>query len=249
MTARGEKSMELRQDRWTANDIAELAEMLRSEADQKYRDFHSSLVPNNEKTIFIGIRVPRLREISREISKGSPKSFLKAVTDDFYELRMLKAYVTGLVKTNSFDEFAELCDRFIKSVNSWAVCDGFCASLKEVNKYKPQFFEYINNYLESDNEWSVRVALVIMLDYYLEDAYIDEVLKRCDGVTNKAYYVSVAQAWLLATAVAKCSDKTMKYLLDNSLDDVTFNRTVQKCVESRRVDEKTKDFLRTLKRH
>ena len=106
----------------------------------------------------------------------------------------------------------------------------------------------LEKYLASENEWEIRVALVIMLDYYLDDEYIDRVLERCDSVKNDAYYVSMAKAWLVATAVAKCKDKAMAYLLDNSLDNDTFNKAIQKCIESRRIDNETKDYLRTLKK-
>lgn len=240
--------MELRLENWTKDDVNDLVELLKSEANLKYRDFHSSLVPNNDKGVFIGIRVPRLREISKEIAKGNSRSFLKSASDDFYEIRMLKAYVTGLIKTQDFNDFASLFDSFIPSVDNWAVCDGFCCSVKEVKKYKAEFFQYIQKYLDSENEWAIRVAVVIMLNYYLDEEYIDFVLKRCDRINNKAYYVSVAQAWLLATAVAKCREKALAYLKSNSLDDITFNRTVQKCIDSRRIDDSTKNYLRGLKR-
>ena len=87
-----------------------------------------------------------------------------------------------------------------------------------------------------------------MLDYYLEDEYIDDVLKRCDSVKSTYYYVSMAKAWLVSTALAKYKDRTMEYLHNNSLDDETFNKAIQKCIESRRIDEQTKAYLRTLKR-
>lgn len=241
--------MDFNRQSWTQSDCKELVGVLKTEADLKYRDFHTSIVPCNDKNTFIGIRTPRLREISQEISKGDSRGFVEAASDEYYELRMLKAYVIGRIKPVDFEDFTSLCNDFVGSINNWAVCDGFCASLKQVNKYKPEFFEYINKFLKSNNEWELRFALVIMLDYYLDDVYIDAVLKRCDEVKSKAYYVSVARAWLLATAVAKCRDKTLDYLKSNSLDDITFNRTVQKCVESRRVDDKTKAYLRTLKRH
>lgn len=218
--------MELRLENWTKDDFANLVELLKSEADLKYRDFHSSLVPNNDKSVFIGIRVPRLREISKEIAKENPRGFLESATDEYYEIRMLKAYVIGLIKTKDFNDFASLFDSFVPSVDSWAVCDGFCCSVKEVKRYKAEFFDYIQKYLDSENEWAIRVAVVIMLNYCLDDCYIDRVLKRCDRINNKAYYVSVAQAWLLATAVAKCREKTLAYLKNNSLDDITDRKSV-----------------------
>ena len=118
----------------------------------------------------------------------------------------------------------------------------------KAKKYKSEFFSYIQTYLDSKDDWKIRIALVVMLDYYLEDEYIDEVLKRCDSVESTYYYVSMAKAWLVAIAVAKCRDKTIEYLHNNSLDDETFNKAIHKCIESRRIDEQTKAYLRTLKR-
>lgn len=233
---------------WTNDDYINFVEYLKTFADLKYREFHSSLVPNAEKETFIGIRMPQLRAIAKEISKGNPRAFLKTSTSNYYEERMLKGIVTGLIKPVSFDDFVELCDSFVGNVDNWAICDGFCASLKQVKRYKAEFFDYIQKYLDSGDDWQIRVALVIMLDYYLEDEYIDSVLKRCDSIKSKAYYVSMAQAWLVATAVAKCREKTMHYLHNNSLDDVTFNKAIQKCVESYRIDDDTKAYLRTIKR-
>jgi 3-methyladenine DNA glycosylase AlkD len=193
--------------------------------------------------------MPRLRGIATEISKGNVRSYLSVATSKLYEERMLRGIVTGLVKTRSFGEFTELCDNFIeKEVDNWAICDCFCSGLKQVKKYKSEFFEYMQKYLASENEWEIRVALVIMLDYYLDEEYIDRVLSRCDNVKNDAYYVSMANAWLVATAVAKCREKTMEYLHNNSLDDVTFNRAIQKCIDSKRVDNETKNYLRKIKR-
>ncbi len=240
--------MDLRLYEWTKEDYLQFVEFLKSEADAKYRNFHSSLVPNAEKDEILGIKMPKLREFGKEIAHGNVRSYLKISSPDLYEERMLRGIVTGLVKTRDFDEFVKLCDNFAEEVNNWAICDCFCAGLKQVKKYKPEFFDYIQKYLDSGNEWKIRVALVVMLDYYLDDEYIDEVLKRCDKVENKAYYVSMAQAWLVATAIVKCREKTMAYLLDNSLDDVTFNKAIQKCIESRRIDDDTKNYLRSLKR-
>lgn len=232
---------------WTNEKYINFITYLKSFADSKYRDFHSSLVPTAEKDTFIGIRMPQLRFLAKEIAKGNPRDFLKTPSH-YYEERMLKGIVIGLIKPESFDDFTSLCDSFVVNVDNWAICDGFCASLKQTKRYKSEFFEHIQKYLDSGDDWQIRVALVIMLDYYLDDEYIDRVLKRCDSVKCKAYYVSMAQAWLVATAVAKCREKTMKYLHQNSLDDVTFNKAIQKCVESFRIDDETKTYLRTIKR-
>lgn len=240
--------MELRLHEWTCSDYCNLVEYLRSEADTKHRDFHSSLVPDAEKEEILGIRMPKLREIGKEISKGNVRSYLSVATSKLYEERMLKGIVIGLVQTHDFYEFLELFDKFTEEVDNWAICDCFCTGLKQVKKYKKEFFQYINKYIHSENVWKIRIALVLMLDYYLEEEYIDEVLRRCDGIKSDFYYVSMAQAWLVATAVAKCRDQAMAYLHNNKLNDVTHNKAIQKCIESRRIDEDTKIYLRTIKR-
>ncbi len=240
--------MDLRLYEWDYPTYREFVEFLKDESDNKYRDFHSALVPNCEKEEILGIRMPRLRELAKEIAKGNVRSYLGVATSKLYEERMLRGIVTGLVKTRSFKEFAELCDNFVDQIDNWAICDCFCSGLKQVKKYRVEFFDYIQKYLESNNEWKNRVALVIMLDYYLDDEYINRVLERCDNAKNDAYYVSMARAWLIATAVAKCRDKTMAYLLNNSLDNATFNKAIQKCIESKRIDDETKAYLKTLKR-
>ena len=240
--------MNLQLQNWTYDKYIELLSYLKENADEKYRAFHSSLVPNTDKNEFLGVRMPVLRKIGKEISKGNPKSFVSVAPIQIYEIKMLRGIVTGLIKTNSFEEFISLCDSFTDEINNWALCDSFCSGLKQTKKYQDKFFEYVEKYLESNNEWKIRFALVIMLNYYLEDEYIDTVLTRCDDVNNKAYYVSMAQAWLVATALAKCKEKTMAYLHHNSLDDVTFNKAIQKSIESYRIDDETKLYIRTLKR-
>lgn len=235
-------------DVWSNYNYNSFVEYLKSRADKKYSDFHSTLVPNASNECILGVRMPVLREIGKQIAKGNAKSFLLISSGDLYEERMMRGIVTGLIKTDAFEDFTLLCDVFVAQIDNWAICDCFCAGLKQVKKYKKEFFEYIQKYLDSDNVWAVRAGLVIMLDYYLEDEYIDRVLCRCDSIKSDFYYVSMAQAWLVATALAKCREKTMAYMLDNSLNDVTFNKAIQKCVESRRVDDETKKYLKSLKR-
>lgn len=240
--------MNLQLNEWTDSDYLEFVGFLKTQADEKYRNFHSSLVPNAEKSDILGIRMPRLREIGKEVSKGNARSFLDVSKSELYEERMVRGIVTGLIKTKDFDDFTALVDNFSDEVDNWEICDCFCAGLKEVKKYKGEFFGYIQKFLDSKNDWKIRIALVVMLDYYLEDEYIDDVLKRCDSVKSTYYYVSMAKAWLVSTALAKCKDRTMDYLHNNSLDDETFNKAIQKCIESRRIDDETKAYLRTLKR-
>ncbi len=236
-------------DNWSADDYNNLTEYLKSHADLKYKAFHSSLIPDDESDSFIGIRMPDMRKIAKEISKGNAREFLNISKTEYYEQRIISAIVTGLIKTENFEDFISLVNNFIPKINNWAVCDGFCAGLKEVKKYKIKFFDYLTNYLESKNEWYIRFAFVIMLDYYLDSEFIDAVLAQCDLVNSDKYYILMAQAWLIATAYAKQRETTHSYFLNNNLNDATFNKAIQKCIESRRVSDEDKKFLITLKRY
>lgn len=248
MTAKESDFMDFCVEKWTEDDYEKLVEYLKSLADEKYKKFNSSLIPDENPDFMLGVRMPQLRTIGKKISKGNINSFLKASSNKYYEERMLRGIVIGLAKTNNFDEFTSLCDLAVKDISNWALCDCFCGGLKQVKMYKEDFFEYIKNYLNSDDVWKIRVALIVMLNYYLEDEYIDRVFERCDSIKSDHYYVNMAQAWLVATAFAKCEAQTRDYLLNNHLSKFTFNKAIQKCIESRRIDTETKEYLKSLKR-
>lgn len=235
---------------FTKNDLNNLICFLKENHDLKYKEFHSRLLPGVPKETIVGIRLPFLRKLGKQISKGDYSGFLK-VTDNsnnYYETNMLKGLVTAEIKTSSFNEFTNLVDNFINYIDNWAVCDSVCNSLKEINKYKEDYFNYITKYLNSNNPWHIRAAYIIMLSFYLEDEYIDEVIKRVDSINHEFYYVQMAQAWLVATAYAKFPDKTHSYLKNSNLNDSTYNKAIQKARESRRVDKDTKDILNRMKR-
>ena len=241
--------MNLQVDSWSAQYYAQFVEYLKSFADEKYRSFHSSLVPTEQADTFIGVRMPKLRELGREISKGNPRDYLNLKISGYYEEKMLLGIVTGLIKPKDFDEFVTLADGYIPYISNWALCDCFCSGLKYVKKCRDEFFAHIKSeYLTSENPWAVRTALVLMLDYYLDDGYIDEVLSLTDSVTLDHYYVKMAQAWLIATAVAKCGEKTLEYLKTAKIPDDVFNKAIQKSRESFRVSVETKNYLKTLKK-
>lgn len=241
--------MNLKINNWTAEYYAEFLKYLKSFADEKYREFHTSLVPNEEKDSFLGVRMPKLRELGKEISKGSPRSFLIVCKAELYEEKMLRGIVTGLIRPDDYEDFAELADGFIPYISNWALCDCFCSGLKYVKKCREKFFKHIKGeYLGSDDPWAIRAGLVLMLDYYLDDSHIDEVLTLTDGINNDHYYVKMAQAWLIATAVAKCEAKTLEYMRVSTLPKDVFNKAIQKSCESFRVSDETKAYLRSIKR-
>ncbi len=240
--------MNLTTDKWTPKLYEEFIVFIRQNADLKYKEFHLRLIPDYSSDKIIGIRMPKLRSFAKEIAKGDARGFISLCGSDYYEEAMLRGIVTGLIKPDSFDDFRRLLEEQIPYINNWALCDCFCSSVKYIKDYRADVFNLIKEYLKSSNPWRVRVALVLMLNYYLDDQYISETLSLTDSVHSRHYYISMAQAWLVATAFSKNRDITLSWFEKCALDNLTFNRAVQKARESYRIDPKLKEHLKTLKK-
>ena len=213
--------------------------------DLKYKEFHSGLCPNVDN--IIGVRVPKLREIAKEISKKDYDEFLKNVKDEYYEELVLHGLVIGYSKISIEDTFKYLKE-FVPKINSWAVCDTTCSNLKITKKYMKEMWNFLEQYINSNKEYEIRFALVMYLNYYLTEEYIDEILKRIDKIANKEYYVQMAIAWLISFAYIKQKEKTEKYIKNNKLDKFTLNKAIQKICESYRVTEQDKEYLKKYKK-
>ena len=222
-----------------------IREKLFAKQDLKYKEFHSSLCPNVDK--IIGVRVPELRKMAKEIALQDYAQFLIDAQDEYYEELVLQGLVIGYAKI-SIEETFENLKKFIPKINSWAVCDTTCSNLKITKKYMQEMWEFLEQYINSDKEYEIRFALVMYLNYYLTDEYIDEILVKVDQITNKEYYVQMAIAWLISFAYIKQKEKTEKYLLKNNLDKFTQNKSIQKICESYRVSKEDKEKLRKYKK-
>ena len=213
--------------------------------DLKYKEFHSSLCPNVDK--IIGVRVPELRKMAKEIANKDYDKFLEKAKDEFYEELLLQGLVIGYARI-SIEETFKYLKRFVPKINSWAVCDTTCSNLKITKKYMKEMWLFLEQYINSKNEYEIRFALVMYLNYYLTEDYIDDILQKVDKITNKEYYVQMAIAWLISFAYIKQKEKTEKFLLNNNLDIFTQNKSIQKICESYRVSEEDKEKIRKLKR-
>ena len=218
---------------------------LKSIADEKYKNFHSGIVKDTGSEI-IGVRLPELRKIAKEILKGDYEGFLHVSGKIYYEEVMLKGLVTAQVK-GDFEDVKKRVDDFVPWIDNWAVNDTFCSTFKIIKKFHGEFFEHIETYLKSENPWAVRLGLILMMNYYLTDEYIDRVLQRAENIQSDEYYVQMGKAWLIATAAAKFRDKAIEFIKTAEFDDKTFNMTVQKCVDSFRVSKEDKDYLKSLR--
>ena len=235
--------MNLIRDKWDNNSYNEFIEYLFSIRDIKYRDFHSRLGVGNN---VIGIRTPILKSISKDICKGNYKEFLEILREDYYEEVTLYGLIVCNIK--DFDNSSRYLSIYKNRINNWASCDLFCSSYKIVNKYKDYYFKYINDNISSDNLWIRRMCYVLIIFYYIENRYLDDIFMLCDKYNTNEYYVQMAVAWLISICFIKYKDKTMEYIQNNKLDDFTHNKAIQKIRESYRVNSKDKDNLNDLKR-
>ena len=214
-------------------------------SDEKYKKFHSGLCPNTDN--IIGVRLPKLREIAKEIAKGDWKDFLATSSNDYYEEVMINGLVIAYAKCD-VDEKLNYIESFVPKIDNWAICDSFCNSLKFVNKNKEKVWEFIQPYLKSNKEFEIRFAVVIILNYYITEDYIDLILETLDEVKHEGYYVKMAVAWAASMCYAAFPDETLPWLQAARLDEFTYRRTIRKICESHQVNAEQKSHLRALER-
>lgn len=224
----------------------EVKEKLLELADQKYKEFHGGLCPGTEN--IIGVRVPVLRNYAKELAKKYEiQELLKQIDNEYYEEIMLQGMLIGLEKED-FKTIQEHIETFVPKIDNWAVCDVFCAGLKITKKHKREMWELVQKYLKSNKEFELRFAIVMILDFYIEEDYIEKDFKVFDSVSSDAYYVQMAVAWAISICLIKFYDKTIRYLKTAILDDFTYNKALQKARESYRITEEQKESLKKMKR-
>lgn len=215
-------------------------------ADEEYKKFHTGLCPKSSE--ILGVRVPILRNFAKEIVKeGNIEQYLESALDNSYEEILLQGMVLGLWKTN-IETFSKYLEKFIPKINSWAVCDVSVAGFKITKKNMEYMWNFLQKYLKSNKEFELRFAIVMLLDFYITEEYIGEVLQILNNIKHEGYYVKMAVAWTLQVAFVKFPNKTMQLLKNNKIDDWTYNKALQKITESYRVDDKTKEKIRIMKR-
>lgn len=213
--------------------------------DEDFRQFHSKLLPGINN--ILGVRLPHLRGLAMELAKGDWRNYITTAQGDYYEEIMLQGLVIGYAKTD-IEDILHYVTVFVPKINNWAVCDSFCNNLKITKKHRRLVWDFLSPYLLSEQEYELRFAIVMLLCFYIEDEYIDQVLQLLDSTKHEGYYVKMAVAWAISICFIKYPEKTMIYLTKNTLDDFTYNKALQKITESFRVDKVTKNIIRTMKR-
>lgn len=227
-------------------DNKQIREKIFELADEEYKKFHTSLCPNTDT--IVGVRVPVLRNLAKEIVKENDVvEYLKNAEDKYYEETLLQGMVIGISKID-LQTTKQMLIKFIPKIYNWAICDTTVAGLKVTKKNMEEMLEFTKKYLKSNKEFELRFAIVMLLDFYITDQYIDFVLDELNKIKHDGYYVKMAVAWAISIAYIKFPDKTMKLLKDNNLDNFTYNKSLQKIVESYRVNKNIKNEIKRMKR-
>jgi len=236
--------MNLTKDNWTKEDYNYFIEYLASFKDVKFKDFSIKIIVDDT---LIGVRTPILKNIAKSIFKGNYKEFLNVCKPKTYEEKLIYGLIIGNIKEFN-KETIKYVNKYSKMINNWALCDLFCSNLKFVKNNKKEVFKYILNTINSNNLWIKRLCFVLLLNYYIEENYLDIIFKLCDTYNTNDYYVEMSVAWLISICYIKYKDKTINYLNNNKLNDFTYNKGIQKIIESKRVTNEEKNILRNKKR-
>lgn len=212
--------------------------------DKPYRDFSAKLMPTVDKELVIGIRTPHLRAFGKSIKDtDDAKNFLNTLPHKYYEENNLHAFLLEGIK--DFDTALSETEKFLPYIDNWATCDGF--SPKIFSKNTDALLPKIVLWLKSDKPYTVRYAIGLLMKLYLDEHFKEEYLKMVAEIRFEHYYVKMMQAWYFATALAKQYDKAILYIENTRLDKWTHNKAIQKAVESYRIANETKEYLKSLK--
>lgn len=222
----------------------EIVSMLRQRADEGYRAFHMRLVPNVEPARILGVRVPEVRALARSLA-GTPEAetFLRELPHEYYEENNLHAFL--LERERDYGALIEGLNRFLPFVDNWATCDLLSPAL--FKKHPDGLPEQALQWMQSDQTYTVRFGIGVLMRYYLDEGFRPEYAERVAAVRSEEYYVRMMVAWYFATALAAREEDVLPYLTGRRLDPWTHRKAIQKAIESNRITPERKQFLRTLR--
>lgn len=226
---------------WTDTDYAELLTLLDTLSDAPYAAFTTK--GTRSQYPIIGVRLPLLRTIAKTISKGNYRAFLALVQPTSFELVMLRGFVIANIR--DFDEFMEYFWSQVELIDDWSLCDSFCNSLRLARRHPSNFLPIIDTLIRTSDEFKVRIGLVILLAHFVATPYLPTIFAYLDQIDSDAYYINMAEAWLLCEIIVKFPEAGLAYLQHHHLNRFTLRKTISKVHDSYRVSPKLKTFLKT----
>ena len=228
----------------TTNKMTDIQTKLFRLQDKEYRAFTVKLNPVVDPDTVIGVRIPALRALAKEL-KGSAeaKELLSSLPHRYIEENHLHGFLISYI--TDFDEGLREIERFLPYIDNWAVCDGI--RIRAFAKAPERLIPHIEGWLKSDHTYTVRYAVLCLMTYFLGDRFDESCPAMVASVISDEYYVNMMIAWYFATALAKQYDSAVRYLEEKRLSKWTHNKTIQKAVESCRITDAQKTYLKTLR--
>ncbi|MGP1440232.1 MAG: DNA alkylation repair protein [Treponema sp.] len=215
--------------------------------DEKYRTFTQRLIPNIAIENIIGVRTPLLRSLAKKLYKENKKdcfTFLNKTPHRFFDENMLHAFLICQIK--DFGEVLSLTEKFLPYIDNWAVCDFF--DPKIFKKHLDPLLCKIKIWIKSPHIYTVRYAIGILLQYYLTESFNKEYLELVANVKSDEYYVNMMIAWFFAESLVKQKEASIPFIEGKILEKWTHNKAIQKAIESKRIQEDFKLYLKSLKK-
>ncbi|MCR5629599.1 DNA alkylation repair protein [Eubacterium sp.] len=219
-------------------------EMLLEVRDDKYKEFQAKLVPNIDSKTIIGVRTPQMRAVAKEVFNSDIRDkFLNKLPHKYYEENLVHFFILAMIK--DFDECVEKVEAFLPYVDCWPVSDQ--ATPKSFKKNHDKLLPYIKKWIASDHVYTSRFGMRMLMNEYLGDDFKEEYLELVASKKGDDYYLKMMIAWYFATALAKRYDESVKYIEERKLDEWVHKKAIQKAVESYRVSDEHKEYLKTFR--
>ena len=212
--------------------------------DDEYKEFQAKLVPNISPDVIIGVRTPQMRAVAKEVfADDQREEFLKELPHKYYEENLVHFFILAMIK--DFDECVEKVEEFLPYVDCWPVSDQ--ATPKSFKKNHEKLLPYIKKWIASDHVYTARFGMRMLMNEYLGDDFKKEYLELVASKRGDDYYLKMMVAWYFATALAKQYDEAVKYIEKHRLDEWVHKKAIQKAVESYRVTDEHKEYLKSLR--
>ena len=213
--------------------------------DLKYRDFQAKLIPTIDFNHVIGVRTPNLRKLAkRMVKEKSYEPFLKELPHMYFDENQLHAFIISEMK--DYDTCISYLDDFLPYVDNWATCDQM--SPRIFIKHHSELLEHIKMWLKSKETYTIRFGIKMLMQHFLDEDFKEDYLRWVANIHSEEYYVNMMIAWFFATSLSKQYASTISYLKEQKLDSLVHNKTIQKAVESYRITEEQKVYLKSLKK-
>lgn len=215
--------------------------------DKNYAAFHAKLVPVPDKSTIIGVRSPDMKKLAKELKNDEGKlEFLNTLPHKYYEENSLHGSFISTISKDINVIFTYI-DKFLPYVDNWATCDSLVGNMKIFAKYPDIVYKKILEYLKSDKPFTIRFGVVTLLSYFLDGNFDKSIIETLAQIKSEHYYVNMGIAWYYSFALIKQYDSTVGLFEKKTLSKFVQNKSIQKAIESYRISDETKQYLRSLK--